>query len=108
MVLTYTEIQNKVQIIHCSRRKHWIVVTTVIALMMKLNWWFAIYSKLTVLRVVHGDALSEASWWKRLRIFSVAFATAIVLGLNPGKIKSLQPVMRAHLVNCLNKGEMII
>ena len=29
MVPTEREIRNKVQIIHCSRRKHWIVATTV-------------------------------------------------------------------------------
>ena len=39
-------------------------------------------------------------------VFSIGFANAIVLGLNPGKI--LQPVMRAHLVNCFNKGEMMM
>ena len=29
MILTDTEIQNNVQMIHWSRRKHWIVATTV-------------------------------------------------------------------------------
>lgn len=41
-------------------------------------------------------------------LFSIGFATAIVLGLNPGKIMFLQPVMRAHLVNCFNKDEMVM
>jgi len=41
-------------------------------------------------------------------VFSITFATAIVLGLNPGKVTFLQPVMRAHLVNCLSKGEIIM
>jgi len=34
-------------------------------------------------------------------VFSITFAAAIVLGLNPGKVTFLQCVMRAHLVNCL-------
>jgi len=45
---------------------------------------------------------------KNCGVFSITFAASIVLGLNPGKVTFLQPVMRAHLVNCLNKGEIIM
>ena len=41
-------------------------------------------------------------------VFSITFAAAIVLGLNPVTITFLQPMMRAHLVNCLSKGEIIM
>jgi len=83
---------------------------------MKLNWWFAIYSKLTPLRVVHAlrrctvrsKLCQKQVGGKDSGVSSVAFTTAIVLGLNPGKITFLQPVIRAHLVNCLNKGKMIM
>ena len=37
-------------------------------------------------------------------VFSIGFS--IVLGLNPGKM-FLQPVMRAHLVNCFNKAKLL-
>ena len=79
MAPTDTEIRNKVQIIHCSRRKHWIAATTVNYCKEgevriygsefnscddEVEWQFVMYPRLTVLKVVHASrcALSEASW----------------------------------------------
>ena len=39
-------------------------------------------------------------------LFAIAFATAIAFGKLPSKLKLVQHDLRAHLVNCFNKGKM--
>jgi len=45
---------------------------------------------------------------KHCGVFNIAFVTAIIVGLNPGKVTFLQTVMIVHLVSCFNKGEIIM
>jgi len=65
------------------------MIQCLIPVMMKLSWWFVIYSKLTLLKVVHARIkvmhCQKQVDEKGCGVFSVAFATAIVLGLNTGK-----------------------
>lgn len=125
MALTDTRIHNKVQIIHCSRRNHWIAATTVNCKEGEVKIYDSVFNscdeetKLVVCNLFQADTAKQTPYIKVMYcqkqtgskdcgVFSIAFATAIVLGLNPGKITFLQPVMRAHLVNCFNKGEMVM
>ena len=41
-------------------------------------------------------------------LFAIAIAIAIASGLNPSKMNFRQEVMRAHLVNCFNKNQLIV
>ena len=125
MAPTDREIRNKVQIIHCSRRKHWIIATTVNCKEGEVRIYDSVFNscddevELVVRNLFQADTAKGSPHIKMMHcqkqvggkdcgVFSIAFATAIVLGLNPGKVTFLQPVMRAHLVNCLNKGEIIM
>ena len=125
MALTDTQIRNKVQIIHCSRRNHWIAATTVNCKEGEVKIYDSVFNscdeetKLVVRNLFQADTAKQSPHIKVMHcqkqtgskdcgLFSIGFATAIVLGLNPGKIMFLQPVMRAHLVNCFNKGEMVM
>ena len=40
-------------------------------------------------------------------LFSIAYAVALVHGMNPGKLKFCQDKMRSHLVDCFNKQMMV-
>ena len=40
-------------------------------------------------------------------LFSIAYAVALVHGMNPGKLKFCQDKMRPHLVDCFNKQLMV-
>ena len=40
-------------------------------------------------------------------LFSIAYAVALVHGMNPGKLKFCQDKMGSHLVDCFNK-QMIV
>jgi len=125
MALTDVEIRNKVQIIHCFRRKHWIVATTVNCKEGEVKIYDSVFNscddeiELAVRNLFQANTAKDSPRIKVMHcqkqvgakdcgVFSIAFATAIVLGLNPGKVTFLQPVMRAHLVNCLNRGEIMM
>ena len=40
------------------------------------------------------------------RLFAIAAATALALGLNPVQVQFQQAAMRNHLLNCFEKGHL--
>ena len=100
MALTDTQIHNKVQIIHCSKRNHWITVTTVNCKEGEVRIYDSVFNscddevELVVHNLIKVDTTprikvmhcQKQTGGKDCGVFSIVFATAIVLGLNPGKI----------------------
>lgn len=118
---TQDEVKNKLQIIHCFQRHHWIVATTVkcangqVHVVDSLLKALDDETKATISRLFQRDNNSatikvinsqKQTGVKDCGLFSIAFATAIAFGQNPTKQKFQQQSMRAHLVNCFESKKM--
>lgn len=110
--------ENKIQIIFCNNREHWIVATTVSANIGEVKVYDSVFSYLdkeslrTVMNLFSTGSikpkvrLSPSQKQKGLNdcgVFAICYAVAIALGLNPSKLRLQQEQLRAHLVNCFNK-----
>jgi len=119
---TEDEVRNKLQIVHCKSRHHWIVATTVKCSNNQVLIIDSLFSSLDdetkatvsqlfqqgtsrpVIKVIRPQKQMGV---KDCGLFSIAFATSIAFGHNPAKQKFQQQSMRAHLVNCLENKKMI-
>ena len=115
---TEDEVKNKLQIIHCYERHHWIVATTVKCANGQVHVVDSLFKLLddetkaticrlfqrsvnsAIIKVIHSQKQTGV---KDCGLFSIAFTTAIAFGQNPTKQKFQQQSMRAHLVNCFEK-----
>ena len=119
--ITEDEVNNKLQIIHCFERHHWIVATTVNCASGQVNVFDSLFkaldneTKATISRLFQRDTNSviikvmnsqKQMGVKDCGLFSIAFATAIAFGQNPTKQMFQQQSMRAHLVNCFENKKM--
>ena len=119
--LTESLIQNKVQIIYCKTRHHWIAASTVNCATGEVRVYDSIFqycdketeqtinnlfhngtSKLTI-KVAHCQKQKGGA---DCGLFTIAFTTAITFGVNPSKLRLKQESMRAHLINCFNKNHL--
>ena len=120
--LTENEIRNKIQIIHCYPRHHWIVASTVGCALNQVKIYDSLFS--------YCDMETEAvvynlfQWSKSIKLiitvsciqkqkgttdcglFAIANATAIAHGKNPNKLQFKQESMRAHLLDCFDHKNM--
>ena len=111
--------ENKIQIVFCNNRNHWIIATTFgCEAAGEVKVFDSIFSSLDKdsLRTVM-KLFSSGSIKPRVRLspsqkqrgsndcgmFAIALGVAISFGLNPSKVCFQQDKMRAHLVNCFNK-----
>ena len=119
--LTEKDVRNKVQIIYCKGRRHWVVASTVNSSIGQVKVYDSLftYPDKEMERVIMNSfqwnstevALKFACCHKQkggadCGLFAIAFATAIAFGKQPGKLKFIQEELRGHLVTCLNKGGM--
>ena len=112
---------NKIQIIHCEKRHHWIVASTTNItggtndiftvmdsvyhtidedtkqIICNLFQYGPKQPTIKLIRTQKQEGSSDCG------VFAVAIATAIVLGKNPTKSAFQQKSMRSHFVNCLNQ-----
>ena len=117
--LTNELIHNKIQIIFCKVRKHWITATTINCCNNKVKIYDSLFRHLhnESLQVVenlfqvNGEKLKikimqcqKQTGLTDCGLFATAVAIAIASGLNPSKMNFRQEIMRAHLVNCFNKN----
>lgn len=117
--LTKHMVKNKLQIIHCLERHHWIAASTVnnapkeIAVMDSLFKSIDQETKLTISNLFQPTGSSDQLKIKSIKtqrqkgnkdcgLFALAMATAIAFGKDPSKVTFCQESMRAHLVSCLN------
>ena len=120
---TDDEIKNKLQIIHCYDRHHWIVATTVTCEQGQVYAFDSLFktlddeTKATICRLFRSSATStpkvkvinspKQEGSKDCGLFSIASATSIAFGLTPNKQKFKQQSMRAHLVKCFENNKLI-
>ena len=119
--MTEDTVQNKVQIIYCKTRHHWIVASTSNCALGEVRVYDSIFqysdketeqiitslfqfgsNKLT-LKVAHSQKQKGGT---DCGVFAIAFATAIAFEMNPSKLRLKQESLRAHLVTCFHKRHM--
>ena len=107
-------VKNKVQIIHCDKRHHWIVATTVKCVNGQVLVIDSLYksiddeTKSTVCRLFQSKEPpvikvvnpQRQKGGKDCGLFAIAFATAIAFDENPVKKRFKQESMRTHLAAC--------
>ena len=117
--LTEDMVKNKIQIIHCLERHHWITASTVnnapgeVTIMDSIFKSIDQETKLTVSNLFQPSGSVNQLKIKLIKtqrqkgnkdcgLFAIAMATTIAFGKNPSKVTFCQESMRAHLVSCLN------
>ena len=117
-ILSEASVQNKLQIIHCNSRHHWIVASTLNCPLGEVKVYDSIfYNCDQVTEVIIANLFQCSPKKVRVKVarsqkqkggsdcgvYAIAFAVAGTLGINPSKLKLKQESMRAHLVSCLNE-----
>ena len=115
--LTENQVKNKIQIIHCLHKEHWIVATTVGCEANVVKVYDSAFhsidyatEKVIVNLFQYTDTLPTIKLGRLQKqkgsndcgVFAIACATAIAFGAQPEKQNLTQNMMRAHLVNCLS------
>ena len=113
-----SEFKNKLQIIFCKERKHWILATTIGCCNNEVKVYDSLYSFLDkdsldivenlfvcegVKPVIKMARCQKQKGSKDCGVYAIANATALAFGT---KLVFFQDTMRDHLINCFNKGKM--
>lgn len=119
--LTEDSTKNKIQIIHCAERNHWIVATNVgcegkdLLVVKVYDSIFHSVDTETRKVIINSFQTSDAKIDIRVigsqkqkgdhdcGLFAIGHATSIAFGHKPEKQIYKQERMRAHLVNCFHK-----
>ena len=117
--LTEDMVKNKLQIIHCSERHHWVTASTVktapgvVIVVDSLFKSIDTETKSIILNLFQHNIVSEPriklvrsqqqKGSKDCGVFAIAMATTIALERNPSNVTFHQELMRAHSVDCLEK-----
>jgi len=111
---------NTIQIIHCSRRKHWITVSTKGCPAGEVNVYDTIFNKLdyetrdTIKKMfsikncnrINIVPVQKQSGSKDCGVFAIAIMTSIAYGEDPQNITYDQDRLRAHLLDCFTSKSM--
>ena len=115
--LSKDSIQNRIQILFCKERKHWIMATTINCPQNEVKVYDSLFQYLDresiqlVEILFQCDGIDSQIKMSQCRkqmgakdcgVFAIAFATAIAHGLNPSRQNFNQQAMRGHLVDCFN------
>ena len=115
--------KNRLQIIFCKERKHWVVATTINCIHGEVKVYDSLFQYLdqTSLKCIENlfeqDDVSPRIKMSQCRrqkgskdcgVYAIAFATAIAFDQNPSRQNFKQEDMRAHLVNCFNKNQISV
>ena len=115
-------LENNIQIVHCTSRHHWVMTTTVNCMQGEIKVFDSMFFNCdketlqTVYTLYQCDSEPLTTTMCRCQkqaggtdcgLFSIAFAVALVHGMNPGKLRFCQSKMRSHLVDCFNKQIMV-
>ena len=117
---TTNSMANRIQIIHCESRRHWIVATTVNSKHDTVKVYDSLFHYLdkASLQIVKNcfSFENEVPQVKMVQcrkqqgvtdcgVYAIAFAVAIAFGVNPGRQNFNQDMMRAHLVRCFKNKQ---
>ena len=115
------EIQDNVQIAHCTARHHWITVTTINCKAGEVRVFDSVFTncdketEVLIRGLYQHKSKNTKIIMSRCQkqtggmdcgLFAIAFAVALVFNLRPSKLKFNQQKMRSHLVECFTKQEM--
>jgi len=117
VVYTKEMVENKLQIVYCTNREHWVVVTTINNHNGEVLIFDSVFSGLdddtmkTICNLFEHSCSTAKLNVKMMKtpkqkdgddsgVFSIAYATAIALGRSSAKLTFRQTSMRAHLVQC--------
>ena len=118
--LTTSSMANRIQIIHCESRRHWILATTVNCKCDNVKVYDSLFHYLDKdsLRIVENcfRCENEVPQVKMMQcrkqqggtdcgMYAIAFAVALAFGANPGRQNFKQAMMRAHLVRCFKSKQ---
>ena len=111
---------NTIQIIHCTRRKHWIMVSTKGCPAGEVNVYDTIFDKLDyetrdiIKRMFSVKTCSKINivpvqkqnGSKDCGVFAIAIMTSIAYSEDPRNVTYKQNSLRAHLLECFTKKSM--
>lgn len=115
--------KNRLQIIFCKERKHWVVATNINCIHGEVKVYDSLFQHLDqtslkcIEKMFEQDDVSPRIRMSQCRkqkgskdcgLYAIAFATAIAFDQNPSCQNFTQDEMRAHLVNCFNKNHMSV
>ena len=115
------EIENKLQLIFCKQRKHWVVATTIYCDRHEVAVYDSLFAFLdketkeiveilfssdTGKLIIKMARCQKQKGSKDCGLYAIAIATSLCFGSRPTKQVFRQDLMRSHLVNCFNKGSM--
>lgn len=116
------EINDSVQILHCSTRHHWITASTINCKDGEVRVFDSLFkncdkeTEAVIRRLYQRDTENIRIIMSRCQkqigskdcgLFAIAFAVALVFNQHTtSKLKFNQPKMRSHLVECFTKQEM--
>ena len=121
--LTENQVKNKIQIIHCLHKEHWIVATTVGCEANVVKVYDSAFHSIDratekvivnsfqytyTLPTIKLGRLQKQKGSNDCGAFAIVCATAIAFGAQPEKQNLTQNIMRAHLVNCLSSESFSI
>ena len=119
ITVTKSELQNKLQVIFCKERQHWIVATTIKCDENEVKVYDSLFSFLdqdslqmvqklfTCSNVNPSIQMMRCPKQKGVKdcgVYAIAIATALAFGSRPAVLR--QDKMRPHLVNCFNRQQM--
>jgi len=117
----FQDIENNVQILHCSARHHWITATTLNCKAGEVKIFdslftfcdketreimYEFYQRGTEKLTITMSQCQKQTGGKDCGLFAIAFAVALVFNLNVSRFKFHQKMLRPHLVDCFTKGVM--
>jgi len=115
-------LENNIQIVHCTSRHHWVMTTTVNCMQGEVKVFdstffncdketlqtvYTLYQHASERLTITMCHCQKQAGGTDCGLFSIAFATALVHGMNPENFKFCQEKMRPHLVDCFNKQMMV-
>ena len=111
---------NTVQIIHCEKRSHWIVASTIFAKSGCANIYDTMFARLDAetratvkrsfgLKSVEGLNMVDMQCQEGTSdcgVFAIAVITSLLFGEDPSMVTYKQEKLREHLIECLTVGKL--
>ena len=115
--LTRDTVKNRIQIVYCQNRRHWVVATTINSEHNTVKVYDSLFRYLnqdslqTIENCFQSDVIPEVRMMQCRKqeggrdcgVYAIALFMALALGVNPSRQNFKQELIRAHLVQCFKK-----